>query len=258
MERDKKSILTLIAPVIFAVISVLLAFFFNDTLDFYDSVLDKYLNLNYITLLRAGSVINLVLAVVFALIFIIFLVKKDAGAKAKRNTLIITFILFIIANIIMGVFVVNFQANENEVVETIPNNITSYVEFDELFDTASDDDYYQEQTTFNKISTDIPVNYDVQQSNSDSSVKTACVQITDENLMNEYYKEIENRYSNNNPVEFSADELKSISADKGYYYTDGNYTLGIVVLKDDKIFDVYLSDENIELNDNILKQIEKL
>ena len=160
-------------------------------------------------------------------------------------------------NAVSGVYVINFQAHEDKVIDTIPDSVGSYVDFNKIFE-ISPDDYFHEQTVFNKISTEIPINYDVQQSSSNNSVQTSCIEIIDDKLLSEYYNEQENRYSQHNIIEFNDYELKLMSVDKGFYYMSDNYSLGIVVIKGDKLFDIYIFSKEIEITDVIIQQVASL
>ncbi len=49
-----------------------------------------------------------------------------------------------------------------------------------------------------------------------------------------------------------------MSADKGFYYITNNYNLDIIIIKGNKIFDVYIFCENIEITNTIIQQIADL
>lgn len=249
----------IIKSFIFFIISVLLGFYIKTGLSEYHSVLDKYLNFNCILLIQVFTALNFLLAACFLIFFIICVIKRKQETSKKSKIFSNILIVFlVIVNIVAAISILNFQANENKVVDTIPDSVTSYVDFNNVFEISSNDDYFHEQTVFNKISTEIPMNYNVQQASSDSSVQTSCVEIIDDKLLYEYYNEQEKRYSQYNIIEFTDDELNSMAADKGFYYISDNYDLGIVVIKGDKLFDVYMSSENIELTDVIMLQIAAL
>lgn len=254
--KSKTSLI--IKSFIFFIISVLLGFYFKTGLSEYNSILDKYLNFNYILLIYVFLVLNFLFAVCFLVLFIICVIKRKTEATKKSKIFSNILIVFlVIANIIATISVISFQANEDYVVDTIPDTVTAYVDFNTTFGT-SHDDYFSEQTVFNKISTEIPTNYKVEQASSDSSVQTSCVEIIDNNLLHKYYNEQEKRYLKYNIIQFNADELKSLSADKGFYYVSDNYNLGIVVIKGDKLFDVYAFSENIKLTNELMLQIAAL
>lgn len=187
------------------------------------------------------------------------IIKRNKGnSKSSKNLSSVLTAVLIISNVISIVFIINFQANEEKVIDTIPDSVGSYVDFNEIFVISPDDDYFHEQTVFSKVSTEIPVNYNIQQSSSNNSVKTSCIKITDDDLLSKYYEEQEKRCKQNNIIEFTDDELKLMSADKGFYYITDNYNLDIIVIKGNKIFDVYIFCENIEITDTIILQIAAL
>lgn len=256
MKIEKKNIVSIIKLFVFFIISLLLSLYFKSGLNEYNSILDKYLNYNYIVFIQIFCVLNIVFSICFFALFILSIIKrnKDNGKISKMISSVLIVILIVI-NAASIVFVIHFQTNEDTVVDTIPDSVGSYVDFNKVFEISPDDDYFHEQTVFNKISTEIPINYNVQQSSSDSSVQTSCIQIIDDKLLSEYYNEQEKRYSQNNIIEFNEDELKFMSADKGFYYVSDNYNLGIVVIKENQLFDIYLFDENITLTDKIMQQI---
>lgn len=257
LEYQKINLLPIIKSLVFFIISLVLAVYFKSGLSEYNSVIDKYLNYNYIVFIRIFSVLNLIISLCFLILFILSIIKRNNN-KISKIVSSVLIVIFIIVNISSVAYIINFQANEDKVINTIPDSVGSYVDLGKVFKISPDDDYYQEQTVFNKVSTEIPVNYNVQQSNSDNSIKTSCIEITDDKLLSEYYDEQQKRYSQNNIVEFNSFELNSMSADKGFYYLTDNYNLDIIVIKGNKLFDVYLFSKDIKLTDGIIQQIAAL
>lgn len=259
MKTKNKINILLIKSFIFFIISVLLGFYIKTGLSEYNSILDKYLNFNCILFIQIFTILDFILAACFLIFFIICVTKRKQEVSKKSKIFSNILVVFlVIVNVAAAISIISFQANEDEVVDTIPDSISTYVDFNKVFEISPDDNYFHEQTVFNKVSTEIPVNYNVQQESSDSSIKTSCVEIIDKKLLSEYYDEQEERFSDYNIIEFTDDELNSMGCDKGFYFTSDNYSLEIVVIKGDKLFDVYLFSENIEIDDVIIQQIVAL
>lgn len=258
MKNGKKNIISIIKLFIFFIVSFLLFLYFKSGINEYNSILDKYLNFNYIVFIRTFCVLNLVFSICFLILLVLSIIKRNKdNRKISKTVSAIFIVIFIMTNAVSGVYVINFQAHEDKVIDTIPDSVGSYVDFNKIFE-ISPDDYFHEQTVFNKISTEIPINYDVQQSSSNNSVQTSCIEIIDDKLLSEYYNEQENRYSQHNIIEFNDYELKLMSVDKGFYYMSDNYSLGIVVIKGDKLFDIYIFSKEIEITDVIIQQVASL
>lgn len=256
MKNGKKNILSIIKLFVFFIISLLLSFYFKSGLNEFNSILDKYLNFNYIVFIQIFCALNLFFSICFLILFILSIIKRNKdNRKISKIISVVLIVIFIVTNAVSGIVIINFQTNEDKVIDTIPDSVSSYVDFNKIFKISPDDDYFHEQTVFNKISTEIPINYNVQQSSSNNSVQTSCIEIIDDKLLSEYYNEQENRYSQHNIIEFNDYELKLMSVDKGFYYISDNYNLGIVVIKENKLFNVYLFGENIALTDEIIQQI---
>lgn len=257
--NNKSNIVSVIISLILFAFSFILFVFYKNGINEYNSVLDKYLNFNNIILLKIFSAVNLFFAICFFIIFIISVANKNNDKKRSFKVIaIILILIFIVSNLMSGVLIVDFQSNEETVVDTIPETIESYVDFYKIFKVSPNDDYFNEQTVYYKVSTNIPINYSVQQSSSDSSVKTSCIQITDGKLLNDYYNEQKANYSQYNPILFNDAELNKMSADKGFYYISDDYNLNIVIVKGNKLFNVYLFSKNIDLNSDIFQQIVAL
>lgn len=264
MQTEKKTktnniIKTVVLFILFA-ISLALSIWIADSETFlFNSVLDKYLNLNNIVLYMSAATLNMIFAALFLLLFIIRVVKliKHKNIKQKKaSTVVIS--LFVVMNIILLILLVCFQVNESRTIDTIPDSVTSYVDINEVYSDVPKTDDYFEQVDFGKITSEIPVNYSVQQRNSDNYIKTSCIEITDPDLLSEYYDEQKERFSINNITDFGASQLDALSADNGCYWKESDISINFLLVKGDKVFNVNITSDNVDVNDRIIAQLAAL
>lgn len=195
-------------------------------------------------------------AVVSLICFIVIILRRN---KMKNKTpKIISAVLvtvFLVINIVPHIGMAVIQANESSVIDSVTDNADRYVRFDSVFDDC-DESNYREQTEFKKICDEIPVNYEVQLSDFNNEVSTECIYITKPDLMNRYYNERRELYSDFGIVDFSDDELKAMNCDEGFYYTMDN-TTDVVVIKGDAIFHINLWGQQ-GMSENLMAQIAEL
>lgn len=195
-------------------------------------------------------------AVVSLICFIVIILRRN---KMKNKTpKIISAVLvtvFLVINIVPHIGMAVIQANESSVIDSVTDNADRYIRFDSVFDKC-DESNYREQTEFKKICDEIPVNYEVQLSDFNNEVSTECIYITKPDLMNRYYNERRELYSDFGIAVFSDDELKAMNCDEGFYYTMDN-TTDVVVIKGDAIFHINLWGQQ-GMSDNLMAQIAEL
>ena len=195
-------------------------------------------------------------AVVSLICFIVIILRRN---KMKNKTpKIISAILvtvFLVINIVPHIGMAVIQANESSVIDSVTDNADRYIRFDSVFDNC-DESNYREQTEFKKICDEIPVNYEVQLSDFNNEVSTECIYITKPDLMNRYYNERRELYSDFGIADFSDDELKAMNCDEGFYYTMDN-TTDVVVIKGVAIFHINLWGQQ-GMSDNLMAQIAEL
>lgn len=254
-----KEIIKCVASFIFSVCSLLLSIWIGNSMAIlFDSVLDKYLNYTISMLYLSASVINRIFFVIFLILFIVNIVKLIKHKKSKKNIIqIVSIIMFIIVNMIFLIVVITSQAQEIQVVDSIP--VKSYVDIHEVFEISSDDESYTEQTNYGKVNSEIPVNYEVQQTTNEYSVYTTCVKITDNDLLYKYYEEQKEKCTYAEINEFNEQQLNEMTADKGCFWSYEN-SLNILIIKDGKIFKIIAEGSEINENyeNNIINAIKTL
>lgn len=195
-------------------------------------------------------------AVVSLICFIVIILRRN---KMKNKTpKIISAVLvtvFLVINIVPHIGMAVIQANESSVIDSVTDNADRYIRFDSVFDDC-DESNYREQTELKKICDEIPVNYEVQLSDFNNEVSTECIYITKPDLMNRYYNERRELYSDFGIADFSDDELKEMNCDEGFYYTMDN-TTDVVVIKGDAIFHINLWGQQ-GMSDNLMAHIAEL
>lgn len=238
--------------------SLLLSLWIGDSMaTLFDSVLDRYLNYTQSMLYLWASALNRIFFWAFLVLLLINAVKLIKYKKLKKSIVQILLIsLFIIINTGFLFAVTSFQAKETKTVDSI--SVKSYVDIRQVFDVSDDDDSYNEQTNYGKVSSEIPVNYEVQQMTSEYTVQTSCIQIIDNSLLSKYYEEQKKRFSAFAVKDLTDLQLEKISADIGCFWSESENTLSILVIKDDKIFNINIVGKGIQGNDQIIKQLRAL
>lgn len=257
-KNKAKVIIQSIVMLILAAGALSLSLWIGDSMAIlFDSVLDKYLNYTESMLYLAACSINRIFFIIFLILFIISIIKLIKNKDLKKN-IIRKFIilLFVITNIIFLVLLISLQFNENKTVDAI--YVKSYVNIHEIFDIDDNDDSYRELTIYRKINTDIPVNYEVQQTTSECSVHTSCIEIIDSQLLSKYYEEQKSKYIQYKYIDFSESQLKETSVDKGCLGIENDNSIIILVIKSNKFYKVFINGEDIPDQNQILKQIELL
>lgn len=253
-----KGVVKCIVLFLFSVGSLLLSIWIGKSMGIlFNSVLDKYLNYSVSMLYMAATVINRIFSLIFFILLAVSVVKLVKHRIIKKNRLQFTIIfMFAVLNIIFIVTLASLQSKEIRTVDSV--TVKSYVDIHEVFDVPANDASYSEQTNFGKVSSEIPVNYEVQQMNSEYIVQTSCVQIIDSSLLSEYYDEQKELFSGSEPEAFSEIQLKEISADNGCFWSESESSLNILIIKGDKVFHVHAVGEGVYGNDRITKQLRDL
>lgn len=255
-EVSKSTTAGAVISVVLAIISFAVIPYYKSGITEYNSILDKYLNFFTITFIVVSTVAIAGFAVVSLICFIAIILRRN---KMKNKTpKIISAVLvtvFLVINIVPHIGMAVIQANESSVIDSVTDNADRYVRFDSVFDNC-DESNYRQQTEFKKICDEIPVNYEVQLSDFNNEVSTECIYITKPDLMNRYYNEHRELYSDFGIADFSDDELKAMNCDEGFYYTMDNST-DVVVIKGDAIFHINLWGQQ-GMSENLMAQIAEL
>lgn len=239
-----------------AIISFAVIPYYKSGITEYNSILDKYLNFFTITFIVVSTVAIAAFGIISAVCFIVIVLRRNKMKKKTLKTISAVLIaVFLIINIVPHIGIAIIQLNESSVINSVTDTADRYVRFDSVFD-KSDTSDYREQTEFKEICDEIPVNYEVQQSDFNNTVTTQCISITKPDLMTRYYNELQDLYGDFNLKGFSDDELKSMNCDDGFYYTTDN-TTGIIVIKGDTIFNVNIWEFE-GMNENLMQQIAAL
>lgn len=256
MSRNKTNYIVMcVVLIIFSACSLFLSIWIGNSMGIlFDSVLDKYLNYTSAMLYLAASAVNRIFFVIFLILFIISIVKLIKHKNHKKNILqILIIVLFVAVNIVFLVLSTSLQANESKAVDSIP--VKSYVDIYEIFDIPADDASYTEQTIYGKVNSDIPVNYEVQQMTSLYTVNTSCIETIDGELLSKYYEEQKNKYGQYSVEDFSAEQLKDMSASKGCIVTESENSLIVLAIKSNKYYKIYISGDDIPEQNEIIRQI---
>lgn len=261
MSKNKyitKGIIICIVLLVFSIGSLLLSLWIGDSMAIlFNSVLDKYLNYTESMMCLWASALDRIFFWVFLGLMLISVVKLIKHKNIKMSVVQIIFIsLFIVINIVFLIAVASCQANDIKTVDSI--SVKSYVDIHQVFDVSYDDESYSEQTNYGKVCSEIPVNYEIQQTTDEYSVFTSCIQITENSLLSEYYNEQLERFSIFNPKRLDQIQLEKISAEKGCFWNESENTLNILIIKDDKIYKIYLKGENQLENERLIKQLDSL
>lgn len=253
---SKSTIAGAVISAVLAIISFAVIPYYKSGITEYNSILDKYLNFFTITFIVVSTVAIAGFAIVSLICFIAIILRRN---KMKNKTpKIISAVLvtvFLVINIVPHIGMAVIQANESSVIDSVTDNADRYIRFDSVFDDC-DESNYREQTELKKICDEIPVNYEVQLSDFNNEVSTECIYITKPDLMNRYYNERRELYSDFGIADFSDDELKEMNCDEGFYYTMDN-TTDVVVIKGDAIFHINLWGQQ-GMSDNLMAQIAEL
>ena len=253
---SKSTIAGAVISAVLAIISFAVIPYYKSGITEYNSILDKYLNFFTITFIVVSTVAIAGFAIVSLICFIAIILRRN---KMKNKTpKIISAVLvtvFLVINIVPHIGMAVIQANESSVIDSVTDNADRYIRFDSVFDDC-DESNYREQTELKKICDEIPVNYEVQLSDFNNEVSTECIYITKPDLMNRYYNERRELYSDFGIADFSDDELKEMNCDEGFYYTMDN-TTDVVVIKGDAIFHINLWGQQ-GMSDNLMAHIAEL
>ena len=253
---SKSTIAGAVISAVLAIISFAVIPYYKSGITEYNSILDKYLNFFTITFIVVSTVAIAGFAIVSLICFIAIILRRN---KMKNKTpKIISAVLvtvFLVINIVPHIGMAVIQANESSVIDSVTDNADRYIRFDSVFDDC-DESNYREQTEFKKICDEIPVNYEVQLSDFNNEVSTECIYITKPDLMNRYYNERRELYSDFGIADFSDGELKAMNCDEGFYYTMDN-TTDVVVIKGDAIFHINLWGQQ-GMSGNLMAQIAEL
>lgn len=239
-----------------AVISFAVIPYYKSGITEYTSILNKYLNLFTITFIVVSTVAIAAFGIISAVCFIVIVLRRN---KMKKKTLkIISAVLvsvFLVINIVPHIGMAVIQANESTVIDSVTESAGRYVRLNSVFGDF-DESSYRQQTEFKKVCDEIPVNYEVQLSDCNNEVITQCISIIKPDLMARYYNELQELYGDFNIVDFSDEELQSMSCNDGFYYTMDN-TTGIIVIKGDTIFNINIWGYE-GMNYNLMQQIAAL
>ena len=256
IKVSKSAIAAAVISAVLAIISFAVIPYYKSGITEYNSILDKYLNFFTITFIVVSTVAIAGFAVVSLICFIVIILRRN---KMKNKTpKIISAVLvtvFLIINIAPHIGMAVAQANESSVIDSVTDNADRYIRFDSVFDDC-DESNYREQTEFKKICAEIPVHYKVQLSDFNNEVSTECIYITKPDLLNRYYNERRELYSDFGIADFSDDELKAMNCDEGFYYMMDN-TTDVVVIKGDAVFHINLWGQQ-GMSDNLMAQIAEL
>ncbi len=244
--------------------SIVLAALYKNTFIQYQSVLDQYLHFEDILLLNVFTVLN-ILSVVFWLALFIFSIirwtrKQSASKKAKAAAMTCA-VLFLVMNTVSIALVFNNQVHEVTVLNEIPETVESYVEIQRLFPASTETSSYHEQTNLYKVSDEIPVNYEVQQSDRNHTVRTSCIQFTQMELLSKYYAERAELYAAYQVTELEPAQLAAYGADRGFYYSEAPSMLNVVVCKGSYVYQVSIDGPELAertRKDTALQQIAAL
>ena len=249
----KDTIKKLIAPILLVIANIIMYFYYRNGLTEYGSVLDKYLNFFSAFLILIGAAVAIIFAVICAILLIVRIIRIKKDTSKVFPTILL--VAFIVLNAACLISVGALHSKEN-VVNFISEQAHSYVDFDALFDSRKENTYH-EQTVLYTVTDEIPVNYKIEQSDIKGGVQTKCVKIADDELLELYYNELADLYADYGITDFDNDEAETLGISKGFHYTIDSSELGIVVVKENSVFNIAV-DGRIEIDEAMAGQIRSL
>ena len=252
----KDTIKKLASPILLFAANMVMLYYYRNGLTEYGSILDKYLNFFSIFAIMAGAVVSMI----FAWVCVAFLavrvvtIKKDTPNTSKvfPAILIAAFIVLNAACLISA----GALHSKTIVLNSVSEQSYSYVDYDALFD-GRDENTYHEQLVIYGVADEIPVNYKIEQSDAKGGVQTKCVKINDGDMLEFYYGELKEKYGDYGITDFSGDEAEALGISKGFRYTVDNSELGIVIIKENAVFEISV-DGRLEIDEAIAGQIRSL
>lgn len=249
----KNAIKKLTAPILLLAANIALFYYYGSGLTEYNSVLDRYLNFWSMFMILAGSAVCAVSAVICAVFLIVRIIRIKKNTSKVFPTVLLT--LFIVIHVACFISVGALHS-KSDVLNFVSETAYSYVDFDAVFGNRNEASYH-EQTVLYTVTDEIPVNYKIEQSDLKGGVQTNCVKLADDELLEFYYSELAGKYADYNVVDFDGIETDSLGISKGFYYTIDNASLGIVVIKDNAVFNISI-DGRHAIDDVISEQIRSL
>lgn len=256
MKISKKNVALAVVSLILTVVSIVLCVYYKGGLSEYSSILDRYLHFGQINILMFSAVFMMLSAVFWGIFLAVTLVRIKKNTTKKPVIVCVVFAaLFVLANAGTWVGIVAGQQQEDTVVDFVADT-AAHVDFTALFGTP-DDATYHEQMNQKKTCDEIPVHYEIQQSDAEYFVQTACTELVDADTRTAYYEELQTLYADYGIQPFDADTADALGIVKGFYYTIDQQTLGVVVIKEDKVFNISI-DGMTALSPVLMQQIAAL
>lgn len=249
----KDKIKKLIAPALLLVANILMHFYYRNGLSEYGSVLDKHLNFFSIYLIMVGAAVAMISAWICVAFLVIRIIRLKKDTSKVFPTILLT--AFIVLNAACLISAGALHSKEN-VVNSVSEQAYSYVDFDALFDSRNENTYH-EQTVLYMVTDEIPANYKIEQSDIKGGVQTKCVKIADDELLELYYDELAELYTDYGITDFDSAEAEALGISKGFHYTIDSAELCIVVVKENSVFNIAV-DGRLEIDEAIAEQIRSL